>query len=87
MDREEILKLAEETGLLINQNKPIEGYEYKRCFYPEKIEAFANAIAAHEREECAKVCDKQTYLDESLGMYVTLDSDICAAAIRSRGTK
>ena len=25
--------------------------------YPEEIEAFAELVAAHEREECAKICD------------------------------
>ena len=38
---------------------------------------FANLVAAHEREECAKVCeDKWATLDEA---------DIFAAFIRARG--
>ena len=40
------------------------------------LERFAELIAAHEREECAKVC-----LDET----PSLDGQLCAEAIRARG--
>jgi hypothetical protein len=78
MDKEDVLRLAEESGFLINQNRSIEGYQYKRSFYPEKIEAFANAIAAHEREECAKLANNY---DRSHTSH-----NICLA-IRARGNK
>jgi hypothetical protein len=43
------------------------------------LERFAALVAAHEREECAKVCeDKWATLDEA---------DIFAALIRARGEK
>jgi len=43
------------------------------------LERFAALVAAHERKECAKVCeDKWATLDEA---------DIFAAFIRARGEK
>lgn len=53
------------------------------------IEHFANLVAEHEREECAKVADRQNGDDEQ-------DSESCvwskaarhiASAIRARGEK
>ena len=38
-----------------------------------------NAIAEHEREECAKICDEQ-----AKGAYWE-GADVCAWAIRERG--
>jgi hypothetical protein len=40
--------------------------------WADKLERFANLIAAAEREECAKVCDAR-------------DAAYCAFAIRERG--
>jgi hypothetical protein len=40
--------------------------------WADKLERFANLIAALEREECAKVCDAR-------------DAAYCAFAIRERG--
>jgi hypothetical protein len=40
------------------------------------IEHFAELVAAHEREQCAKVCDE---VSESRG-----DADECATEIRAR---
>ena len=49
-----------------------------------QLEAFAALVAAHEREECAKVCDNQT--DE---LYASRDTVDCAEwlanEIRARG--
>lgn len=41
-----------------------------------ELEKFAELVAAHEREECAKVCDE---VYESRG-----DADECATEIRGR---
>jgi hypothetical protein len=48
-----------------------------------RLEKFAELVAAHEREECAKICDHM----DSISDYYTLRVElICAQAIRARGT-
>jgi len=49
MDRELIAKLAQEAGLSGSTPKP--------WGHKESVERFAALVAAHEREECAKVVD------------------------------
>ena len=44
--------------------------------YLDKLEAFANLVAQHEREACAKVC-------EAIGQHNIINQ--CATAIRARG--
>jgi hypothetical protein len=47
--------------------------------YPEEIEAFAELVAAHEREKCARVC-------ENLDLWYYEDPGKSAAiAIRAQG--
>ena len=73
MSKEEIIRLAREAGAVF----PADGSWHK--FETEgSLERFAALVAAHEREECAKVCDE--YND---GRYANT-ADLCAAAIRSR---
>ena len=69
MDRELIIRLAREAGFAdgVVEIVGLEGFS-----------RFATLVAAHEREECAKVCDG--YND---GRYANT-ADLCAAAIRSR---
>jgi hypothetical protein len=43
----------------------------------EKLERFANLVAAHEREACAQVCEELAEKEWS-------DNERCAAAIRAR---
>ena len=80
MDRDTIIRLAREAGLEILS---IDGEDEVGCgdgyhIQTDLIERFAALVAAHEREECAKVCDE--YND---GRYANT-ADLCAAAIRSR---
>jgi len=49
--------------------------------HPKALERFANLVAAHEREECAKVCEE---VDGRITHYRAPD---CAVAIRARGEK
>jgi hypothetical protein len=79
MTREEIIRMAREAGYP----------DYAMGLASEdawqKTERFAALVAAHEREECAKVCEDaiSSYVTDSGGMrLVTL---ALAAAIRSRG--
>ena len=71
MDRDTMIALAREAGFAdgVVEIVGLEGFF-----------RFAALVAAHEREECAKVCDKQSDEDKWEGYY----ANQCAAAIRSR---
>ena len=72
MDREAVIRMAREAGI-----GPVYGYE--------SIERFAALVAAHEREECAKVCDER---EEIFQKYYTKGLPaLCASAIRARSEK
>jgi len=47
-----------------------------------QLKSFAALVAAHEREECAKLCDDMDSISDYYGSRVEL---ICAEAIRARG--
>ena len=47
-----------------------------------QLKSFADLVAAHEREECAKLCDDMDSTSDYYGPRVEL---ICAEAIRARG--
>jgi hypothetical protein len=63
--------------------------------HPKALERFAALVAAHEREECVKVCLEQIeaytssqYTTDPLGGYrERFGAGGCAAAIRARGEK
>ena len=71
MTRDEVLALADKTGLF--DYLDLEGDSVGQLI----LQNFAAVIAAHEREECAKVC-------ESEGERIDASWSSCAAAIRSR---
>jgi hypothetical protein len=74
MTKDDIIKLAQEAGLFTHKE-----------VQPE-LEAFANLVAAHEREACAKLCDAINAKHiESYGEYLgnTYAAE-CADAIRAR---
>lgn len=80
MERDEIIRMAVEADLFDFQDL----HEGKlSAFFPEdfsnSVFQFAALVAAHEREACAKVCDRLG--DE------TEDANAadCAEAIRARG--
>jgi len=71
MTRDDIIRLAREANL-------------PSCHttHPKALERFANLVAAHEREECAKLCDYR------VGIWIIPAGPAeCAAAIRTRGEK
>lgn len=74
MNREEIIRMAREAGLLPN-------YE----IYEDDLERFAALVATAEREACAKVCEQEwnDYCAEPSGYALAVKE--CAAAIRARG--
>jgi len=61
MTSDEVIKLVEDNGLTLHGD----------------IEHFAELVAQHEREACAKVC-------EAMNKYMD-DGEECATAIRARG--
>ena len=70
MTQEEIIEMAREAGII----------------HPEMVDkhlvAFANLVAAKEREACAKVCEARA--EEEVGMaYEGIALD-CAESIRAR---
>jgi hypothetical protein len=50
--------------------------------FDKRYAKFAALVAAHEREECAKLCDDMDSTSDYYGPRVEL---ICAEAIRARG--
>jgi hypothetical protein len=70
MNKEDIIRMAREVhdGVV---------------FMPEDLERFAALVAAHEREECAKVCDARLALTRQHGSE-DIEARACAAAIRAR---
>lgn len=76
MNHEDIIRMAEEAGFCWQE------YEGRIC--PDRvgagdIEKFAQLVAAHEREECAKLCEKITS-----GTTVALVGHGFAEEIRAR---
>lgn len=72
MDRELIIRLAREAGLIATKRYgPIENYE-----------RFAALVAAHEREECAKAIDDSANICAPGSIQTVLREQ--ASCIRSR---
>ena len=85
-DREEIVRMARETGFDVNFD--IRAVSVEGVFINKELERFANLVAAAEREACAKVCEE--YRDEWLkgrGRYEFMGegADYLADFIRARG--
>ena len=75
MDRETIVKLADENGLW-DYFDLLEGNSVGLLM----LERFAKQVAEHEREACAKECEHTAVRMGSEWM-----AHHCAAAIRARG--
>jgi nitroreductase len=82
MTREEILALARDAQTY----HATETWAYSLA--PNQLERFAALVAAHEREECAKVCDRHAadYSVFDRQPYESMEAGAagCAAAIRAR---
>lgn len=82
MTRDDIIRMAREAGFMADSyllNPPSN--------HKNQLERFAALVAAHEREECAKLCDKES---EVLLHYHGCEwnqAHDCAEAIRVRGNK
>jgi uncharacterized hydantoinase/oxoprolinase family protein len=81
MNQEDIYEMISEAGMNVSNFDRFIGRVWCSDEYPidEELFRFAALVAAHEREECAKVCDEQ---------YVFYGFDhVFAAGIRARGEK
>lgn len=76
MNREQIIALAHKAGLCEANGE--DDYSIDISLY---LVRFAALVAAHEREQCAKVCDTHTVDDVLVGVGI---AQSCAAAIRER---
>jgi hypothetical protein len=77
MTRDDTINLAMKAGLLDKVDCSDDYFIPGDALFDE-IEAFAELVAAAEREACAKVCDER----ERANLYGFKE---CAAAIRARG--
>ena len=85
MDRDTIIELAREAGLLNileEHHNEYGGGDFDGAQY-EELEHFAALVAAHEREACAKVCDE---LRKIISVASKADTCVarCAITIRRR---
>ena len=85
LSKDEIIRMAREAGFETDEA----GVWITDGYWTKELDRFAALVAAHEREACAKVCDKYaTGGDGSRYDMGRLDaSTSCAAAIRARGEK
>ena len=80
MTKDEIIRMAREAGFLIDTHS--QKYQ-PNCILSthglidENLQRFANLVAEHEREACAKVCESHVRYPSRLHF---------ATAIRARGT-
>jgi len=89
MTKDDIIKMAQESGFLIDTH----AQQYQpNCILStyglidENLERFANLVAASEREACAKVCDEMEEEAEGTECCKWPTPSDCAYAIRARGT-
>jgi hypothetical protein len=80
-----IIELAQQAGFIVNkdsQKYQPQSIQSTHSLIDEPLKKFAELVAAHEREECAKVCELQDGAGLSHEHWWE-----CAAAIRARSKK
>ena len=77
MTREDVILMVQEAVIKVPNRNPFDF----RLLQIETIERFAELVAAHEREACAKVCDKE----EGYGNDGWHIAKALAETIRARG--
>jgi hypothetical protein len=81
MTQDEIIEIAREAGFFVKDNDAYSPSVQEDHELTPFLVAFANLVAAKEREACAKVCEQHPDGMTMLGgVYVA-----CAEAIRARG--
>ena len=84
MNKEDIIRMAKQAGYYTDDEDVYDGSNF--FIHTKEITKFAELVAAHEREACAKVCEEMYDLHEEDWDYCVGLVD-CAAAIRARGEK
>jgi hypothetical protein len=72
-----IIELADQAGLDWQRGWTLDDNE------PNRFSVFAELVAAHEREECAKLCDSEWSGDADAYDH-SIAANECAVAIRAR---
>ena len=80
MTKDEIIRMAREAGFEKVVAIDPDGSKTVTVAPIPELLAFANLVAAAEREACAKLCDR--FQERGVGMQPAE----CAGAIRARGT-
>ena len=84
MNKEQLIEFAKSAGMTGDDNIDFEDGVSFSCGI-SSLERFAALVAAHEREQCALVCDdlgaRYWAKDDAIE---SLSCEECAAAIRSR---
>jgi hypothetical protein len=83
MEREQIIAMARESGAYPYTNRHYPDRPF-HTFSPEQLEAFAQLVAAQERDECAKVCEKLAHTAATPGSAAEWIRLECAEEIRAR---
>jgi hypothetical protein len=85
MTQEDIYEMISEAGMYVSNFDGFIGRVWCSEGYPidEELFRFAALVAAHEREECAKLCDVLAVDPEHASQITKL----AAMAIRDRGEK
>ncbi len=81
MEREDIIRMAREAGLLPHP----ENIVYQDPMFEGRIKTFAALVAAAEREACAKVCESQRPSQREFDHRFFDAATVCASVIRARG--
>ena len=88
MTRDDIIRLARETGAEISDFINCHFAEEILVFDQTQLERFAALVAAAEREECAKLCCDMIDAEYKTGKVDHNEmawTQYCAEAIRARG--
>jgi hypothetical protein len=66
-----------------------DGIRIETGYWVEELTRFAALVAAHEREECAKVAEKRVLLDDNKDKKIGYNHacKVIAESIRARGTR
>lgn len=88
MTREDIIRMLKEAWISDAEAEMLESdwTHLSQVFY-EDLEKFANIVAAAEREECAKICERRSKNYEYQPAYrdKEVEARHCAEDIRERG--
>ena len=88
MTQDDIIRMAHQAGYYTDNEDVYDGDRYGIC--TKEITKFANLVAAHERELCAKVCEEMHEPEDSVYHWIPDGRgalQYAASGIRARGEK